>query len=149
MKVPSLMSPSESAQPGETNFYLDHDGIQLLNSDNAFHLPLETLATVLARCYFQTIQTTFPIIPSDFEDQLQIYHNSMQSGRPVMLPESWYAILNIILAIGARFSHITNAEWHSDLLDETLYISRAYQLLGLNNAAVVLSAPDLPRIQVS
>jgi hypothetical protein len=149
MKVPSLMPPVESAQPGETNFYLDHDSIRLLNSDNAFHLPLETLATVLACCYFQTTQITFPIVPSDFEDQLQLYHDSMQSGRPVIFPEGWFAILNIILAIGARFMHITNAEWHSDPLDETLYISRAYQLLGLNDVAVVLSAPDLPRIQVS
>lgn len=148
MKIPSLMPSVESVQPSETNFYLDDDGIRLLHQDNPFHLPLESLATVLSQCYFQTAHITFPTISSEFENQLQIYHKSMQSGQTVIFSQIWYATINVVLAIGARFSHITNAEWQSNPLDETMYISRAYQLLGLNDAAVVLSALDLPRIQV-
>jgi hypothetical protein len=148
LQIPRSMSPYDFPHPSETNFYLDDDGIRLLNSDNPFLLPLESLATALSRCYFQTIYVTFPIIASDIENQLQVYYHSMKSGHTVMFPQSWYAIINIVFAIGARFSHITNAEWHSDPLDEMVYISRACQLLGLNDAAVVLLAPDLPRVQV-
>jgi hypothetical protein len=148
MKIPSLVPSVESAQPSETNFYLDDDGIRLLHQDNPFHLPLESLATVLSRCYFRTAHITFPTISSEFENQLQIFHNSMQSGQPVIFSQIWYATINIVLAIGARFSHIINAEWQSNPLDEIMYISRAYQLLGLNDTVVVLSVLDLPRIQV-
>jgi hypothetical protein len=149
LQIPNLVPPAESPKPSETNFYLDDNGIRLLNRDNPFHLPPESQATLLSQCYFQTVHVTFPIIASEVESQLQIYYHSVLSGRPVMFPQSWYAVINFVLAIGARFSHITNAEWHLDPLDEMVYISRAFQLLGLNDTGIVLSAPDLPLIQVS
>jgi hypothetical protein len=142
------MSSYRFTHPSETNFYLDDDGMRLLNSDNPFLLPLESLATALSRCYFQTIHVTFPIIASDIENQLQVYYQSVQSGRTVIFPQSWYAIINIVFAIGARFLRITTAEWHSNPGDEMMYISRACQIIGLNDAAAVLLTPDLPRVQV-
>jgi hypothetical protein len=143
------VSPASSLHSSQTNFYLDEQGIQFLNRDNPFHLPPENLATVLFQCYFQTVHITFPIIPSDIQNQLQIYYNSVRGGHVATFPQRWYAIVNLIFAIGARFSHLVNAEWHTDVLEETLYISRAYQLLGLNDTAIVLTSPDLSLIQVS
>jgi hypothetical protein len=140
-----------SPQPrlSETNFHLDDDGIQLLHQDNPFHMPPENLATVLAQCYFQTVHAVFPLISSDVEDQLQIYYTSMLKGHDVQYSQRWYAIINLILAIGARFSRLINAEWYTNPLDESLYISRACQLLGINDTAVMLVNSDLSLIQVS
>jgi hypothetical protein len=143
------VSPASSLHSSQTNFYLDDQGIQFCNQDNPFYLPPENLATVLFQCYFQTVHITFPIISSDIQNQLQTYYNLVRDGHVVTFPHRWYAIVNLILAIGARFSHLVSAEWHTGILEETLYISRAYQLLGLDDTAVVLTCPDLSLTQVS
>lgn len=149
LQIRDPTSLTSSPHSSQTNFYLDDQGIQFLNRDNPFHLPPEHLATVLFQCYFQTVHITFPIISSDIQNQLQIYYNSVRGGHVATFPQRWYAIVNLILAIGARFSHLVSAEWHTDVLEETLYISRAYQLLGLNDTAIVLTSPDLSLTQVS
>jgi hypothetical protein len=135
-------------QISDTNFYLDDHDIQLLNQENPFYLPTEHQAAALFQCYFRTVHITFPIIPSDIETQLQVYYRSLHSGQPVAFSQIWYAIVNLVLAIGARFSRLANAEWSTDALEESLYFSRAYQLLGLNEIAIVLAPPDLTLVQV-
>jgi hypothetical protein len=142
-------TPSSSIpQISDTNFYLDNHGIRLLHQDNPFFLPIGHRATALFEHYFRTVHTTFLIVPSDIETQLQVYYRSLQSGQPVAFPQRWYAIVNLIFAISARFVHLTHSEWSADALEETLYLSRAYQLLGLNDTALVLATPDLTLIQV-
>jgi hypothetical protein len=132
----------------DANYYLDNLGIHLLNQDNPFHLPDEQQATVLFQCYFRTVHTMFAFVPPEFQDQLQLYYRSMRSGQSVTFTQRWYAIVNLILAIGARFSRLINAGWSTDAQEQTTYISRAYQLLGLNNTALVLATPDLSLVQV-
>ena len=140
-------SPAASSQFSETNFYMDEIGIQLVHQHNPFHLPPEVRATVLFQCYFQTVHITFPIISIDLKHQLGVYYHSARNGQDVTYSQRWCAIVNLVLAIGARFSRLTNAEWYDDPLDETLYISRAYQLLGLNDTAIIHATPDLSLIQ--
>lgn len=130
------------------NFYLDDKVIQLLHGDNPFHLPSDNVATVLFQCYFQTVHTTFPIVPADVEGELRIYYHRVRCTSDMSYPQHWYAMVNLVLAIGARFSRLIEAEWHTSLADETVYISRAHQLLGLNDTAIALAAPDIPLIQV-
>jgi hypothetical protein len=140
---------SAPSQPSETNFHLDANGIQLFHQDNPFLMPPGSLATVLLQCYLQTVHVVFPLISSDIEGQLRIYYKSMLKGHNVHYSQRWYAIVNLIFAIGARFSRLINAEWHTDPLDESLYISRACQLLGTNDAAAMIANADLSLIQVS
>ena len=134
--------------PSDTNFYLDDRDIQIVDQHNPFHLPPELLATTLFQCYFQTVHITFPIISSSVQYQLQSYYHSARRGESVTYPQTWFAIVHLVLAIGARFLRLTNAEWHSDPLDETVYLSSARQLMGLNDTTMVLATPDLPFIQV-
>ncbi|KAF1911386.1 fungal-specific transcription factor domain-containing protein [Ampelomyces quisqualis] len=142
-------NPTSTLSPplNDTNFYLDDKVIQLPHGDNPFHLPSANLATVLFRGYFRTVHTTFPIVSADVEDDLQIYYDTVQSTPDVAYPHHWFAMVNLILAIGARFYHLIEAEWHAEIVDETVYVSRAYQLLGLNDTAITLAAPGLPLIQ--
>jgi hypothetical protein len=133
----------------ETNFYLDDDGVQLLHQENPFLLPPENVAMVLLRCYLQTVHITFPLAPAELENQLQIYYHSIRNGHNVTFPQRWYGIVNVILAIGAQFSRLVSTERHEESLDETLYISRACQLLELGNTTASIAVPDLSLIQVS
>lgn len=143
-----LQIHGSAPQLEDTNFYLDHRGLPLVKRDNPFHLPDQNLAILLVQCYHQTVHNTFPIVPVDLEGELRIYYNSVQSGHAAtMFPHNWYAIVNLVLAIGARFSHLTSAPWRSDVLDETLYISQAYQLLRLEDPVTALT-PDLSTVQV-
>ncbi|KAH3949739.1 hypothetical protein HBI24_125950 [Parastagonospora nodorum] len=139
-----LMSPQLSI---DTNFYSDDDGVQLLLQDNPFHLPSQELAMEFFECYVHTVHVTFPIIPEDLGNNLKVYFQSMRSAHVIDFPQRWYGIVNLVLAIGARFSRLINAEWHSNATDENLYISRACQLLGLGDSSLVLTTPDLSLVQ--
>ncbi|KAL5114188.1 hypothetical protein ACEQ8H_007936 [Pleosporales sp. CAS-2024a] len=121
--------PVSSMQSGDTNFYLDDDGIQPLYQELPFHMPPQEVAMALMQCYLHTVQDTYPMVQSDLENQLQIYYHSMRNAHPVNFPHRWYAILNVVFAIGSRFSRLTGAEWQADALDESLFISRAIQNL--------------------
>jgi hypothetical protein len=140
-----LMSPPLSI---DTNFYSDDDGVQLLPQDNPFHLPSQELAMEFFECYVHTVHVTLPIIPEDLGNNLEVYFQSMRSAHVIDFPQRWYGIVNLVLAIGARFSRLINAEWHSNVTDENLYISRACQLLGLGDSSLVLTTPDLSLVQV-
>jgi hypothetical protein len=143
-----LHTRESAPQLEETDFYLDRRGFHLMKTENPFHLPDQDLAMLLFQCYYRTVHMTFPIVPSDFEGQLRIYYNSIRSGHTsTMFPQKWYAVVNLILAIGARFSHLTNAQWQTGALNETLYVSQAYQLLRPDdqNSSLI---PDLSTIQV-
>jgi hypothetical protein len=139
---------SPPSQINGTSFYLDGDGLQLLHQENPFHLPPGPLATKLFQCYFQTVHVVFPLISPDIADQLQTYYSYMLKRQDVLFSQRWYATVNLILVIGAHFSRLSNAEWHTNPLDESVYISRACQLLGLSDTAAMLENPDLSLTQV-
>lgn len=103
---------------------------------------------MLFQCYFKTLHVPLPMISIGIQDQLHNYYISMREGKPVYLPQRWYAIVNAVFAIGLRFSRLTAAEWLTDVFDETVYLSRAIQLLGLNSFAGVLEDTDVSLVQV-
>jgi hypothetical protein len=59
----------------------------------------------------------------------------------------WLAQMNLVLAIGARYSHLVDAEpaGHDD--DYLLYMRRAVRLLTLKDPVMVISSPSLPLVQ--
>jgi hypothetical protein len=132
----------------DTNFYLDNQGVRLPEPGNPFFLPNENLSRLLLQCFSKTVYNSFPMIPKTFEDQLRIYYHSAQNEHSITFPPRWYATVNVVLAIGARFLRLTGSELPISTLDETIYIARAYQLLGLDETGIVLAPPDLPLIQV-
>ncbi|KAI4710666.1 hypothetical protein J4E89_004254 [Alternaria sp. Ai002NY15] len=119
---------SHAATPLEhialTNYYLDDEGIKLTDCGNPFELPPEHTAGLLFQCFTQTIQGSFPILPPTIEHQLQQYYTLVRNGQAIHCPEKWFALVNLVFAIGAKFSHLIQAEWRADELDHIVYLSR-------------------------
>ncbi|KAL1801751.1 hypothetical protein ACET3X_002093 [Alternaria dauci] len=144
---------SDSATPRQqmspTNYYLDHEDIKLVDCGNPFELPQEHTAALLFQCYAQTVQSSFPILPVTIEHQLHQYYTLMRNGQAIHCPQKWFALVNLVFAIGTKFSHLIQADWRADELDHILYSSRAFHLLSMNDTIVVLSTPDLLTTQAA
>jgi hypothetical protein len=139
-------TPLRSVVP--TSYHLDDEGIKLASCGNPFELPPEHTAGQLFQCYSRTVQSSFPILPATLESQLHQYYSLVRNGQSIHCPENWFALINIVFAIGAKYSHLTQADWQASELDHVIYISRAFQLLSINDTIVVLSSPDLNATQV-
>lgn len=133
-----------SATFSEINFYLDAESAALDVEVNPHDLPPRDLAEKLLDCYMKTVHKSFPILPPQFEDQFRRYFDALAAKKPFKVPDKWLAILNLVLAIGARYSHLINAEWQGEVRDHLVYMARALRLLGPWPFA---AAPDLALIQ--
>ncbi|KAF7628590.1 hypothetical protein AFLA_003944 [Aspergillus flavus NRRL3357] len=71
---------------------------------------------------------------------MPFFHNpSLKPGN------KWLAILNLIFAIGARYAHLTNAEWRRDRDDHYSYFIRAR---NMSLEGQLLHHSDLQQLQV-
>jgi hypothetical protein len=55
--------------------------------------------------------------------------------------------MNLLLAIGAKYSHLTEAEWRGDDRDHLIYMLRATHLLGMKDTVMIIAGPDLRLVQ--
>lgn len=131
----------------DATFYLDSDNIELDMAVNPYELPDPKTAEQLFHCYMSTVHTTFPLLPSSFEDQARRFIGSLKQGKAFKVPDRWRALLNLVFAIGAKYSHLIRAEWKGDERDHLVYMTRASQLLGMNNSVMFASAPDMVLVQ--
>jgi hypothetical protein len=72
---------------------------------------------------------------------------SLRGGRAYEVHGKWRAQMNLLLAIGAKYSHLFGAEWRGDERDHLVYMTRAIRLLGLKDTLMIISAPDLSTVQ--
>lgn len=63
------------------------------------------------------------------------------------VPDFWLAHMNLILAIGAKQSHLISADWAGHDRDHMLYMRRAVRLLALNDTVMIISVPELRLVQ--
>jgi hypothetical protein len=131
-----------------TIFYLDSDDLKADVLVDPYELPPPENAEKLVDCYMQTMHTSFPILPDEFDKQFRVYNESVKRNESYQMPKEWQAILNLVLAIGAQYSHLTQAGSRTGESDHLIYMTRATRMLGLNEMATVLSAPTLLSIQV-
>ncbi|KAL1621827.1 hypothetical protein SLS54_005350 [Diplodia seriata] len=125
-------------------YHLDTESVLTFDHVDKDELPPPELAQHLLDLYMGTVQDTLPILTkSVFLNQFQRYS---RSKNPESLPATWRAILNMVFAIGAKFSHLVNAPWRGDERDHLVYYTRALNL-GMPGDAIV-AHPDLQRIQV-
>lgn len=123
---------------------MDNESVLTVDYVDKDELPPIEMAEHLVRCYMDTVQDVWPILTkSDFLNQFQHYS---RSKNPLGLPVTWRAILNMVLAIGAKFSHLIGAPWRGDERDHLIYYTRAMHLAVPSDAFV--AHPDLQRIQV-
>ncbi|PVH92244.1 hypothetical protein DM02DRAFT_733804 [Periconia macrospinosa] len=157
-RVDASHARQKPSQPGniphvshvsDSSFYLDGDDFEVDVVVDPYELPLPEIAEVLFNFYMQTVHTSFPVLPKTFTVQFYKYNESVKQGRPYQLPESWRAILNLVLAIGAQYSHLAQTEWRAHENDHVLYMTRAVRILGLDRMVASPAAPTLPLIQAT
>ena len=131
----------------ETAFYLDSESLDVQITVDAYQLPSAEVARELLTCFMRTVHGSFPILPRSFDKQFEKYFDAMGKGARLQVPEKWLAILNLVFAIGSRFSHLTNMDWRGDERQHLVYMTRAVRLLGQDTDNILLSAPDLGGIE--
>lgn len=131
----------------DATFYLDSDNIDLDIVVNPYELPDPEIAEQLLDCYISTVHSSFPIVPSSFEDQVRRFTFSLKQNRAFRVPDRWRALLNLVFAIGAKYSHLIGTEWQGPDRDHLVYMTRASHLLGMNDNVALTSAPDLALVQ--
>lgn len=145
MPSPSLTPrPDSQSDPlvASSNFYLDDLDLPTIEPLDASDIPPRDTATKLLNAYLHSVHPSFPIIGiSTFLSQFQVFFNQP----PVKPGKKWLAILNLIFAIGAKYAHITNAEWKCGEDDDLIYFSKA-RSLSLEDE--LLRHPDLQQLQV-
>jgi hypothetical protein len=114
-------------------------------SVDPYALPNIEVAQRLLDCYTNTVQNVFPILAKKvFTNEVRDY---FAATMPYPVPEKWLAILNLVFAIGARFSYLTETDWQPDSRDHIIYQSRAH-LLNMDEPSLA-HLPHLMRVQIT
>ncbi|PLB39690.1 putative C6 transcription factor [Aspergillus candidus] len=125
------------------NYFVDETGVPVLDDVDITDRPQQALADYLADIYFEVVHSSFPIIGKvTFLKQLNSFYTtpSLRPGR------RWLAILHLIFAIAAKYSHYLQDETVDTPDDSLSYFSRAWKLS--NNGISLLDHPNLQQVQV-
>ena len=129
----------------ETSYFLDDLPISTYDAVDPYELPTREMANKLFGAYIARVHPSFPIV--GMVATTRNFENFV-TGRYQNPPEnSWRAILNLIFAIGAKYSHLIQAEWQGDDRDHLIYFTRA-RMLSMNGDTV-FEHPGLQQIQVT
>lgn len=128
----------------DSSYHLDDFSIFVPEAIDRFEIPSRETADLLFNAYLESVHPSFPIIgKTTFSSQYRKFMERLSTNPG----ERWLAILNMIFAIGAKYSHLVQAEWRGDERDHLIYFSRA-RLLSLNGSTI-FNHPDLQQVQVS
>ncbi|RMZ88724.1 hypothetical protein DV736_g4042, partial [Chaetothyriales sp. CBS 134916] len=127
----------------EVSYHLDDLSIFPREPVDPYDYPSPEMAQHLFRAYMTRSHPTFPIVGKrTLAAQFQRVFSD-KSPRP---PDKWLAIINTIFAIGAKYSHLIQADWRGDEGDHLIYFTRA-RLLGITSESA-FEHPDLQSIQI-
>lgn len=127
----------------DSSYHLDDLSISTYEAVDAYEMPTTDTAQMLLTTYMRRVHPTFPIVGQvNLSVQFQRFVQNT-SQRP---PERWLAILNLIFAIAAKYSHLVQADWRGDERDHIIYFSRA-RLLAITRDSILEHA-DLQQIQI-
>ncbi|KAF2647339.1 hypothetical protein K491DRAFT_784785 [Lophiostoma macrostomum CBS 122681] len=130
------------------SYYLDDETIEMDMLTTPYEVPPFETAEKLLHCYMDTVHDTFPFLAKKtFVAQFYHYYASLGRGGPDKVSQKWQAIVNLVFAIGAVYSHLTQAEWRGADRDHLVYHSRAWSLT-LHDAAW-FSNPGTQQIQIT
>ncbi|KAF2873127.1 fungal-specific transcription factor domain-containing protein [Massariosphaeria phaeospora] len=139
--------PTSSEHVTSFSFYLDNDDIALNFEVDPAKLPQSETAEHLLGCYMDTVHHSFPILPRKlFENQVKKCYNARQAGNEPPLSPKWLAILNLVFAIGAKYSQLVAEQWQAEQTDHLIYHAKA-KATGVAESSL-FDHPDVPQIQV-
>ena len=128
----------------ETSYHLDDEAITTFDHVDPYEVPTAETARKLYNAYITRVHPTFPIIS---KTNLTAQFQKFLTGQAQRPPEKWLAILNLIFAIAAKYSHLVQADWKGDERDHIVYFTRA-RMLGINSETF-FQHPDLQTIQIA
>ncbi|KEF58719.1 uncharacterized protein A1O9_06645 [Exophiala aquamarina CBS 119918] len=127
----------------DTSYHLDDVPITTFEAVDPYEMPSRETAQHLFNAYIARVHPSFPIVGKlNLSNQFQKFI----SGTVQRPPEKWLAIINLIFAIGATYSHLIEAEWAGDERDHLIYFTRA-RMLSMNSETI-FHHPDLQQIQI-
>jgi hypothetical protein len=128
------------------SFWTDSKDVDIDFFVNPYDLPQLEVAERLLGCYMSKVHNSFPILPrKTFEDQFRKCFTALANGNAPHLSPKWQAILNLVFAIGAKYSHVSKANWRADERDHLIYQARA-RAFAMNDATIT-GHSDVPQIQ--
>ena len=150
---PSVFQRRGSYAPGFGNeqissysFWTDSENVDIDFFVDPHDWPQLDIAERLLGCYMSKVHDSFPILPrKTLEDQFRRYFTALVNGNAPRCSPKWQAILNLVFAIGARYSHLSKASWRADARDHLIYQARA-RTFGLTDTTIT-NHPDVPQIQ--
>ncbi|KIW73231.1 hypothetical protein PV04_01365 [Phialophora macrospora] len=146
-QVGDTQNPLSEADSGftiqDSSYHMDDMSIFTYDAVDPYELPTPEIADHLFNAYMQRVHSSFPFVG---RINLTSQFRRVMSGTVQRPPEKWLAILNLIFAIGAKYSHLINADWKGDERDHLIYFTRA-RLLTVNSETI-FQHPDLQMIQV-
>lgn len=150
----------------DSSFYLDSEDVHIDMAVDPMADPEPDIAERLFNCYYETVHPSFPLVspshnsnlagllsdifeqvPDAFVVEFRKFLTARRNGGPYAVSVKWRAQMNLLFAIGAKYSHLVGAEWQGDDRDHLLYLTRATELLGLRNTTMIISTPDLALVQ--
>ena len=141
-------SSTKDGQVRTVTFYLDSQSMDPEFHIDPYGLPTADAAEQLLNVYMEKVHDSFPILPRKlFSDQCWKYFEGLRRGSAPRLSTKWQAILNLVFAIGAKYSHLVKAKWQADERDYLIYKTRAHVFAWNENT--LGRHPDLPQIQVA
>ncbi|OQE43362.1 hypothetical protein PENCOP_c003G00074 [Penicillium coprophilum] len=135
----------ESARPSISScgFFMDDAGIPPINDLDVFAYPPQAVADDLVDRYFQVAHASFPVVGKEiFLSQCRSFYSNSTTHPG----NKWMALLNMVLAIGARHSELSRDQSQLDPNNHTVYFSRARRLVMGESA--LLDNPNLQQTQV-
>lgn len=135
-----------SEQVASFSYWTDGDNVDIDYSVDEYALPPSFIAENLLECYLQKVHDSFPILPrTTLEHQFRSFFTALESGNTPRCNAKWQCTLNLVFAIGAKYSHLSKASWRGDERDHLLYLTRARKC-SLDDAPID-THPDIPQIQ--
>ena len=136
---------SGSSPISESTYHCDDLALTPPHHVDQFEVPSQSTADMLFQSYLETVHPAFPIIgKSTFVRQYEAFQLTQDRSK---INQNWLAILNLIFAIGAKYSHLIQAEWCSDKTDHLVYFTRARKL-GFN-PETMLGHAELQKVQIA
>lgn len=141
----TIYNNAEGSPPvSESTYHCDDLTVLIPDQVDPFEIPPRHTAYALYQTYVDTVHPAFPIIGEvTFTNQVQTFldNDKINTGH------NWLAILNLIFAIAAKYSHLVQAEWRGDERDHLIYFTRA-RILGFNGETI-LDHAELQRVQLT
>jgi hypothetical protein len=129
--------------PDWNNYALTHN-LETNHLVSAYDVPPVDVACRLIDRYTRTVHDWIPIVPAAFLNrEVGKYYNAR-----VPVSNTWLITLHLVFAIAARHGCLTDRSAARER-DDVQHFSRAIQLLGISEAAVVTATPDVGLVQVS